>query len=283
MSGSTKNRQTLKEYGRGIIGGLLFSLPLIYTMEVWWTGFIASPGFLICSILVTFLLLLGYNTFAGMRQDSNFWEICWDSVEEIGLAFIVTFLFLLLIRQINFGMSLDEIAGKVIVESMVVAIGISVGTAQLGGDENGEESGTKGEGEDNPSGVGDSIWKILVLSFCGAVLFASSVAPTEEILQIAIESTNVHLLFMLILSFLLSFVILYFSNFKGSSKNKIGLEKMVFYVIVTYLAALLVSFFFLWFFGRVEGYSFHIVLSQMIVLAIPGSIGAAAGRLLIAR
>lgn len=280
MSTSNKNRETLQEYGRGIIGGLLFSLPLIYTMEVWWTGFIAPPGYLICSILVTFLLLLGYNTFAGMRKDSSFWEVCWDSVEEIGLAFCVSFLFLLLISQINFGMSMDEIAGKVIVESMVVAIGISVGTAQLGGDEK-EKSGTAGEKKNQKTG--DSVWKIFIFSFCGAVLFASSVAPTQEILQIAIESNNIQLLLMVILSLFLSFIILYFSNFKGSSETKIGPNKMIFYILLTYLAALIVSFFFLWFFGRIEGNSFYIILSQMIVLAIPGSIGAAAGRLLIDR
>ncbi|HEX4668040.1 MAG TPA: DUF2391 family protein, partial [Chthoniobacterales bacterium] len=31
---------SLREYARGIAGGLMFSLPLLYTMEVWWTGFI---------------------------------------------------------------------------------------------------------------------------------------------------------------------------------------------------------------------------------------------------
>ena len=284
MSQSSKNKETLKEYGRGIIGGLLFSLPLIYTMEVWWTGFIAPTGYLICCIFITFLLLLGFNTFAGMRKDSSFWEVCWDSVEEIGLAFIVSFLFLLLIRRVGFGMSLDEIAGKVIVESMVVAIGISVGTAQLGGGGGGEEnSGMSGENEDDTSGTDDSIWKILVLSICGAVLFASSVAPTQEILQIAVESSNIHLLFMVIVSLLLNSVILYFSNFMGTSKIKLSTKKMILYILVTYLAALLVSFFFLWFFGRVDGKSLYIVIAQMIVLAIPGSIGAAAGRLLIAR
>ncbi len=34
---------TLQEYSRGLIGGLLFGLPLLYTMEVWWTGFLAGP------------------------------------------------------------------------------------------------------------------------------------------------------------------------------------------------------------------------------------------------
>ena len=31
--------ESLNEYGRRIAGGLMFSLPLIYTMEIWWVGF----------------------------------------------------------------------------------------------------------------------------------------------------------------------------------------------------------------------------------------------------
>ncbi len=34
---------SLREYARGMAGGLMFSLPLLYTMEVWWTGFVAEP------------------------------------------------------------------------------------------------------------------------------------------------------------------------------------------------------------------------------------------------
>lgn len=283
MPEPSKIQETAKEYGRGIIGGLLFSLPLIYTMEVWWTGFIVPNAYLITFILVTYLLLLGYNTYAGMRKDSSFWEVCWDSVEEIGLAFIVSFLFLLLISQINFGMSFEEIAGKVIVESMVVAIGISVGTAQLGQNEGEEDSGMD-DGKSGKNGKKeDSFFKVVILSFCGAVLFASSVAPTQEILQIAVEVDTIHLLLMVLLSLFLCFVILYFSNFKGSRNAEIGLGKMFLYIFVAYLAALLVSLYFLWFFDRTQDYDFYVILSQMIVLSIPGSIGAAAGRLLLSK
>ncbi|HET8885801.1 MAG TPA: TIGR02587 family membrane protein [Salinimicrobium sp.] len=275
-------KRTLKEYGRGIIGGLIFSLPLIYTMEVWWAGFIAPPGYLLSAILVTFLLLLGYNRYAGMRKDSTFWEVCWDSVEEIGLAFIVSFLFLLLIDRINFEMSLDEIAGKVIVESMIVAIGISIGTAQLGqnDDDDDDDSGMDGDSKEGENAENGLI-KTMILSICGAVLFASSVAPTEEILMIAVEAQTAHLLLMVFLSLILSSIILYFSDFKGSKTKDIGIKKMILHISIGYVIALAVSFAFLLFFGRTDGNSFEIVLAQMIVLALPGTIGASAGRLLI--
>ena len=49
--------ESLQEYGRGIAGGLLFSLPLLYTMEVWWAGFIAHPWRLFGAVVVTLVLL----------------------------------------------------------------------------------------------------------------------------------------------------------------------------------------------------------------------------------
>lgn len=298
---SQTNKETLKEYGRGIIGGLLISLPLVYTMEVWWTGFTAPPDYLLSCVVVTYALLLGYNRYAGMKKDSSFREICHESVEELGLGFIVSFLFLLLIGRINFGMSLDEIAGKVIVESMIVAIGISVGTAQLGGNgEEGSEEGSgsgKGIGEDSRGGSregsksgeeGDdgknhdsANLKRIVLSICGAVLFASSVAPTEEILMIAVGLEDFELLLMVFVSLILGGVIIYFSEFKGAPKEKPSIFKMTLDLAVMYCIALLVSFIFLWFFGRIQDYGFFIIVAQMIVLAIPAAIGASAGRFLI--
>lgn len=307
MAGQT-NKETLKEYGRGIIGGLLISLPLIYTMEVWWTGFTAPPGYLLTCVLVTYLLLLGYNRYAGMKKDTSFLEICWESVEELGLGFIVSFLFLLLISRIDLAMSLDEIAGKVIVEAMIVAIGISVGTAQLGGNGNGgsgsdegseskegssseqsgsqeksessEESGSEGNG-DNAKEKDGPDFKRVILSICGAVLFASSVAPTEEILLIAVGVEEVELLLMVFVTLILGGIIIYFSEFKGAPKDRPDAFRMLLDLAVMYTISLLVSLAFLWFFGRIQDYSLYIVVAQMVVLGIPAALGASAGRFLI--
>jgi hypothetical protein len=66
------------------VGGLLFSLPLLYTMEAWWAGCDVRPLALLCLVIGTFVLLLGYNLYAGIRYDKTSWEVVIDSVEEIG-------------------------------------------------------------------------------------------------------------------------------------------------------------------------------------------------------
>lgn len=268
-----KTSETLKEYGRGVVGGLIFSLPLLYTMEVWWTGFIASPEKLLAFVIFTFLLLLGYNRHAGMRPDASFKNVLHESLEEIALAFTVAFLFLLLINKIGFTMSFREIAGKVIVESMIVAIGVSVGTAQLG-QGNGEERKQREEGK-------GGLLQMAVLAVCGAVLISSSVAPTEEILKIAIFSESFHLLAMIFISILVSGIILFFSDFKGTGSLEGGRRAMMLHLIISYLCALAVSILMLWFFDRIGGYGYKVIIAEIIVLGIPASLGASAGRLLI--
>lgn len=269
--------ETMMEYGRGIIGGLIFSLPLIFTMEIWWSGFVASPIALICCITATFLLLLGYNRYAGMRKDTSFFDLCWDSVEEIGLAFLVSFIFLYLIGEIGFEMSFDEIFGKIVIESMIVAIGISVGTAQLGADDDGD-SGMEDEEDDEPNFYG-----IVVLSICGATLFASSIAPTDEVMEIALSINNFKLLLILLLSLALSAVILHFSKFKGSGKKKSSTKFIIQTTTIHYMIALVISFSLLYFFNRVVNHGFEVILAQTIVLSLPATMGASAGRLLISR
>lgn len=274
--------RNLREFGRGIIGGLLFGIPIIYTMEVWWTGFLASPEKLLVFVIATFILLLGYNKFAGMRQDASFAEICRDSVEEIGLAFIIIFLFLWLIGRINMDMPMYEILGKTIVESMIMAIGISVGTAQLG-QKSKRDGGMTTDTIQGPSPKKRNDYaQVTVLSLCGATFIASSVAPTDEIVLMGIQSSPIQLLLMVIVGILLSTITLYFSDFRGTIHDNVDIQIISIHVLLSYLVAIFVSVSLLWFFGRFDDTSFQMALAMVIVLSIPAVLGASAGRLLIA-
>ncbi|HEX7177887.1 MAG TPA: DUF2391 family protein, partial [Pyrinomonadaceae bacterium] len=183
----------MQEYARGVAGGLLFSLPLLYTMEVWWAGFTAHPLRLAIYVAATFVLLLGYNEFAGLRRDTSFVEVAIDSVEEMGLGLLIAAVMLWLLGRLTTEMPATEALGKIVIEAMTVAIGVSVGTAQFGAVED-EDKGAGG-GDESAGGTegGDEVGAVrhfggqVAVSLCGAVLFAANLAPTEEIVQIAIE------------------------------------------------------------------------------------------------
>ena len=276
---------------RGIAGGLLFSLPLLYTMEVWWAGFIAHPLRLLIYVLATFTLLLGYNRFAGLRCDASRAEVVIDSVEEMGLGLAIAAVVLWLLGQITLDMAVEEIAGKIITEAMTVAIGVSIGTAQLGGGEGNQEDDT-GMDEEAPQSdsspvpflAGDnSFGGQLPIAFCGAVLFAANVAPTEEIIMIATKIDPGRLVSFVLLSLLMGALILFYSDFSGTQllTKELKIVTVVFGAVVTYAIALVVSAAILWFFGRFDGMSPITCLAETVVLGFAATLGASAGRLLL--
>jgi putative integral membrane protein (TIGR02587 family) len=272
-------RESAQEYARGIVGGLFFSMPLLFTMEVWWAGFVLPPGRLLVGLFVTLLLLIGYNRYAGLRKDANFVEVLIESIEELGLGVVVAAGSLWLLGRITVEMPIEEIIGKVVVEAVVVAIGVSIGTAELGGSP--EEQGL----DDDRTQPG-SPWRQLVdqlaLAFCGAVLVAANVGPTEEIVVLASEATPARLLGMLALSIVLAAVVLFHSDFVGARPvSEVGWGHVVRWIAITYAVALLASAALLAFFGRFEGVGPAMVIGQSIVLGVVATLGASAGRLLL--
>jgi putative integral membrane protein (TIGR02587 family) len=270
--------RSLREYARGVVGGLLFSLPLLYTMEVWWAGFISRPWNLLVYLGAGFLLLFGYNRYAGLHQDASWLEVGFEAVEEMGLGLLVAAGLLWLLGQIDGTMAASEVVGKIVVEAVTVAIGVSVGAAQLGGMGEGGMSG-KGGDPDRPLSLAGQI----VLAWCGAVLLASNVAPTEEIVLIAIEASRWQLVGLALLSFGLAGTILFYSDFKGADRSvpRESAGTMLLRTSLNYAVALAASAFILWFFGRFDGASPAVSVAQVVALGVASSIGASAGRVLL--
>jgi len=249
---------------------MMFSIPLLYTMEMWWSGFIMHPLRLAVLMVSTFFLLLGYNRFAGLRQDNSWTEVMIDSVEELGIGLILSAITLTLLNRVNLDDSVPEAVCKIVVEGMLVAIGVSVGTAQLG---------TSCE-EDQPR---NGWFPQLTLGVCGAVLFAANVGPTEEVQVLAMEATPWHLVGLMVASFLIGGIVLYFSDFRGSGRftRQESPVDIVTGCVLSYVISFLVSAAILWFFGRLDQMTLAFCIAQITVLAFPASLGASAGRLLV--
>jgi putative integral membrane protein (TIGR02587 family) len=267
--------ESLSEYGRGIAGGFLFSLPLLFTMEVWQAGLTVSPARLLLGLAVTLIVLCGFNAFAGLRHDANAAEVMVDSVEELGLGLALSALLLFVLGRFSEGAGLAEISGQIVLEGLFVAIGVSVGTAQLAG-----------AGDDErgmPAGRHASIWGELVLATCGAVLIAANVAPTDEILRLASEMAPWQIIVVCAMSLAVAATLMYFSHFVGSSRFTARREafSIVHGSVITYGAALATSAGLLAFFGRFAGHPAAVNVAQCIVLGFAATLGASAGRLLL--
>ncbi|RYX83751.1 TIGR02587 family membrane protein [bacterium] len=266
--------QSAQEYGRGVAGGLLFSLPLLFTSEVWWAAFAIHPLRLLFYVLNVGILLVLYNRFAGLRPSASWTECAIDSVEEMGIGLLLAAGVLWLLGQLTLPLSSLELVGKVVMEGMTVALGVSIGTAQLGA-----SSDDKAE-EDNSEKDDDSIIAQIAIAFCGAILFVSNIAPTEEILMVALAAAPLKLLFIALLSLVLGGYLLYFAEFRGATQTQDRIE-IARGVFSSYAIALIATAITLAFFGRFDGESLLTNINQTVVAGLAGSLGASGGRFLL--
>lgn len=263
-------KDSLREYARGVVGGLMFSLPLLYTMEVWWAGFMLRSERILLLLGFTTVLLLAYNTYAGVRKDETWAGIVIDSVEELGLALAVSAGFLFLLGRIVPGDSVREMMGKIVVEALLIAIGISIGTSQLDQGHEDEERGARPK----------DILGVVSLSACGAVVLATNIAPTDEIVVLALESTPWRLAGMVAMSLALGGVIMIFSELVYH-KDQPEWLRYLFGTVISYAVAFLSSGIILLLFGRFDGVALQPCVAMTVVLTVAASMGAAAGKILI--
>lgn len=259
-----------QEYARGVLGGLLFSLPILFTREVWFTAFLATPVRLIAAVIVTFGLLIAFNRVAGLRENATWTEAVVDSVEEFGLGLLISALLFWATGRFGPGVGADEAIGLVIIGSLATSLGVSIGTAQLGENPEREEVG---------SGFGGQI----VVALCGATIVAANIAPTQEVLIMSVEASPMALGGLLVVTLVLLWLATSFAEVRNSSLSKNPpFARALFAPVAVYGVAMASAGIYLWFFGIFDGNGFGINVRQALVLSAPASIGASVGRALIA-
>lgn len=263
----------LSNYARGICGGLLFSLPMIYTMEMWWAGILLHPTRQVMYFLVCLLLLVGFNRYVGLRSNRSWAGVIGDAVEALGLGILLSYGLLSLLGRFEPGELFAATLGKTIMEAGLVSIGVSVGKSQMGCSP--EEEGMDGEGSE----IADSWHGQLMFAVCGAVIVAASVGPTEEIQHLS-DISPWRILLLASVSVVLGLVVLYFSDFVNS-RPRGGALKVTAGSMHNYFVALSMSAGLLYLFGRFDGLAFGPAMDQVVVLGFPASLGASAGRLLL--
>ena len=270
-------RQSLQEYARGVAGGLLFSLPLFYTMEMWAIGMSASPLRLAAAVGGTFALLVAYNRFAGIHGSHRALDDVLESVEEMGLGLLVAAGLLAVLGRFPETLFSADALGLLTIEGMAAAVGVSVGTAQLGQTPDEGESDDEADGETEPRSLGGEV----VVALCGAFLIASNVAPTEEVQLLGTEAGVGHLAGLVALSLAVGGGLLYASAFRGSRRLAGSSMGPVRGTVLTYAVAVVASAAMLAVFGHVHTAGVVASLGPLVVLSFPAMLGASAGRLLL--
>lgn len=269
---TASNRDYAIGIARALGGALLFSLPILMTMETWQLGFAMDRVRLALLLLALFPLLIALAYYLGFQDSTSWRDAMLDACAAIAVAVMLAALVLTAFGVLDSQLGLRDVTGKLALQSVTGSIGALLAQAQFGYDEDVErkrrESGTLGE---------------YFFMAAGALFLCASVAPTEEVVLIAHLMTTWHTLALLLLSLAVMHAFVYAVQFRGQHQRvseSIGGE-FVRFTAVGYLIALSISLFICWAFGRLDGVGAAEALQIGIVLAFPAAVGAAAARLVL--
>ncbi len=271
------NRAYAMGLARAFAGAIIFGLPLLMTMEMWFLGISVHPGRLLVFLAVNFVILVGLSRFGGFERTDGLAEDVMDAFAACGVGIIGAAIVLSLLAIVTPSMPLDEIAGKIAIQSVPMSFGAMIARKQLsgGGDEPADEE---------QAVRGASYGGQLFLMAAGALFLSFNVAPTEEMQLIGYMMSTWHLLALMLVSLLLLHLFVYRVGFAGQEEHPEGagpLRTFLAYTIPGYGIALTVGLYVLWTFGRLDGTAFDEGAATLVVIAFPGALGAAIARLVV--
>jgi len=263
---------------RAVGGAVIFSLPVLMTMEMWELGFHMSRLRLALLLVVNIPLLVGLSHFSGFEETFEPLEDVVDAFVAYAVGFVTAALVLALFGVLRVGMSLDELVGKVALQAVPGSMGALLAQSQFGGGDQ-EEKRAQREGG-RPSGYASQLF----LMAAGALFLAFNVAPTEEMVLIAHKMTAWHVLALAALSLAGMHAFVYALEFRGQhtihpEHSEVGV--FLRFPVVGYAIALLISAYVLWTFGRLCGTDRIEATAAIVVLGFPAAVGSAAARLIL--
>lgn len=290
MSDEHGFRAEKRDLLRGFAAGLIFGMPLLFTMEIWYAGKSYHPMRTAFIVLITLIINVAFSYFAGLRQKNSkakILEAIDDGFCSVLLGFISAVMILGLIGKINFNvLSNDAQMGMVILQACLISIGISFTNFKF------KEISSKRSamivGEHMP--FSDESLQLkkdlndLAATVAGALMFSFNMAPTEEIILIAAGLTEYQLLLLLGMELVFCYIILYASGIgqhpiyeKDSFFQKPWVETIMatsIGLVVSMLLVLLIGF------DNIYLHDPHF-LAVSVTLGLPAVIGGAAGRIII--
>ncbi|MBU2328781.1 MAG: TIGR02587 family membrane protein [Alphaproteobacteria bacterium] len=266
---------------RGVAGALLFSIPMLMTMEMWFLGFYMERERLFLLLALNFPLLIGLSHRIGFEHTATWRESTRDAIVAYGMGVAASALILVLFGVITLDMAPREWVGMVALQAVPASIGALLGRSQLSMRDEDDEA----EEEDKTGDAVETSYATeLFMMAVGALFLSLNLAPTEEMILLAHKMTAWHALGLLSLSIFLMHGFVYALAFRGGhslQEDTPGWHAFVRFTLPGYVVALVVSLYALWTFGRLDDLGSAQAILAVVVLSFPAAIGAAAARLIL--
>ena len=278
-------RQEIEEIVSGASGGFLFGIPLLYTMEVWFIGSYVQPAILLFIIGITSVIILLLNRIEGFRPQESVTlpGAIAETIETLAIGMTCAVIMLIILQRIDLQTPLTEILGKVIFEGVPFSLGVAFSRSILSGDLE------RGSSQPASSSKDTITWQSTLADFAasliGALFIAFSIAPTDEIVVLAASASSFWLLLIMVTSLVVSYGIVFaakLTNYNERRQQQGLFQSPLAETVISYLISLIAGMLMLWFFQKVTfSAPWFVWLRYGIILALPASIGAAAGRLVV--
>jgi putative integral membrane protein (TIGR02587 family) len=258
---------------RAFGGALLFSLPMLMTMEMWDLGVYMGRLRLALLLLLMLPLLIGLAYYVGFEATTSLKDAVLDAFVAIAVAALLAAIILSIFGELTSETRLREWIGKISLQSITGSIGALLAQSQFG---------KPGGNRDNRRRGGDFAEYFFMAA--GALFLCTNVAPTEEVVLIAHQMSPWHALSLIAMSLLLMHAFVYAVDFHGQharAEHISATSEFVRFTVVGYCLAIAIAAFMCWCFGRFDGIAPGEVLRISIVLGFPAAIGAAAARLVL--
>ena len=273
-SAAERNAFFAKGLARAFGGAVIFSMPLLMTMEMWWLGFTMEPWKLALLLALFFPFLVGLSWHAGFEPTFSWRDDVVDALVAFAVGIVSAAIVLGLLGVLTRDMPWRELVGNLSLQAIPASIGALLAQTLLGHTE--EEQESRG-------GVNDYKSELFLMSV-GAVFLAFNLAPTGEMVDIAVRISEWQAILLVLLSLAAMHGFVYSVAFRGRQHDPRQApfhSLFLRFTIVGYVLALLLSAYLLWSFGRLDGVSLLDAFKVTIVLGLPASIGAAAARLIL--
>jgi putative integral membrane protein (TIGR02587 family) len=268
----TPNRHFAVGLARAFGGAIVFSLPMLMTAEMWWLGYYMARWRLLLLLLLWIPLLIRLAYYAGFEETTSFTDDAVDAFVALAVGFVSSGLILALFNVLRPGVSFSALTAILTLQAIPASIGAMLAQSQLG---QREEENQRPE---------PGYWGELLLMAVGAIFLAFNIAPTDEIVLLAGKMMIWHSIALIGISLLLMHGFVYAVEFRGATKlpeTVSQLRAFGRFTVPGYALVLVISFYSLWTFGRMDGVGLTPALMQTVVLAFPAAIGAASARLIL--
>lgn len=265
----------LTVFTRAFAGAAVFGIPFVFTAEMWGIGQRMSLRNLLVVVGIGMManVLLGYV--GGFRTNYSFRKAIDQAIDAFAVGVVGAAILMLALNQWTPVHGLTHGVGVVLFMAVPLSLGASVAREVFS-----ETAGREAEDTSEYS-TGKAVMADALATIIGGLFIGVSVAPTDEVEMITGGITTIHLLIIVGLSLLLSYLIVFASGFdevdvQGPFQHPLTETVLAYVISLSVALALLLVFE-----GTTMDDPLNDIIEHTIVLALPVSIGGAGGRLVV--